>query len=83
MVEQHRVVFHEALAEKMIMGLVPERLRATLRPVRTSPRCGWGRAPERPGRLLSEQDGKIADPVDIIVRDHVAAVGALREAITS
>ncbi len=40
--------------------------------------CGWGRAPERPGRLLSEQDGKIANPVEIIVRDHKAAVDALR-----
>jgi hypothetical protein len=40
--------------------------------------CGWGRAPERPGRLLSEQDGKIGNPVDIIVRDHKAALDALR-----
>jgi len=26
---------------------------------------------------LSEQDGKIANPVDVIVRDHKAAVDAL------
>jgi hypothetical protein len=43
--------------------------------------CGWGRAPERPGRLLSEQDGKITDPVGVIVRDHEVAVAALREVI--
>ena len=45
--------------------------------------CGWGRAPERPGRLLSEQDGKIANPVEIIVRDHKASVEALREVVGS
>jgi hypothetical protein len=45
--------------------------------------CGWGRAPERPGRLLSEKDGKIANPVEIIVRDHKAAVDALREVVGS
>jgi hypothetical protein len=44
--------------------------------------CGWGRAPERPGRLLSEQDGKVTNPVDVIVRDHVAAVEMLREAVS-
>jgi hypothetical protein len=43
--------------------------------------CGWGRAPERPGRLLSEQDAKISNPVEIIVRDHKAAVEALREVV--
>ena len=45
--------------------------------------CGWGRAPERPGRLLSEKDDKIANPVEIIVRDHKAAVDALREVVGS
>ena len=45
--------------------------------------CGWGRAPERPGRLLSEKAGKIANPVEIIVRDHKAAVDALREVVGS
>jgi hypothetical protein len=33
--------------------------------------------------LLSEKDGKIANPVEIIVRDHKAAVDALREVVGS
>ncbi|HEY1932731.1 MAG TPA: hypothetical protein VGG99_12015 [Acetobacteraceae bacterium] len=36
--------------------------------------CGFGRAPERPGRLLSDEGAVVpADYVDIILRDHLAA----------
>jgi hypothetical protein len=40
--------------------------------------CGFGRAPERPGRLLTEH-GSAPPPnyLDVILRDHVAAVEAL------
>jgi hypothetical protein len=42
--------------------------------------CGFGRAPERPGRLLTEQ-GSAAPPdyLDIILRDHVGAATLLRD----
>ena len=40
--------------------------------------CGFGRAPERPGRLLTEQ-GAAAPPdyLDIILRDHLGAAALL------
>ena len=43
--------------------------------------CGFGRAPERPGRLLTAE-GSVPPPdiLDIIVRDHLKAVELLREA---
>ena len=42
--------------------------------------CGFGRAPERPGRLLSEQ-GSTAPPdyLDIILRDHIGAANLLHD----
>ena len=43
--------------------------------------CGFGRAPERPGRLLTaEGSAPPTDILDIIVRDHLNAVELLHEA---
>src|SRR5262249_24317134 len=43
--------------------------------------CGFGRAPERPGRLLSaEGSAPPPDILDVIVRDHLNAVELLHEA---
>jgi hypothetical protein len=44
--------------------------------------CGFGRAPERPGRLLSEQ-GSAAPPdyLDIILRDHLGAATLLQDVV--
>jgi len=42
--------------------------------------CGFGRAPERPGRLLTaEGSAPPPDILDIIVRDHLSAVELLHE----
>ncbi len=44
--------------------------------------CGFGRAPERPGRLLSaDGDKPPPDIIDTIVRDHVRAVDVLHEVL--
>jgi hypothetical protein len=44
--------------------------------------CGFGRVPERPGRFLSETGSEVpSDFLDIIIRDHLDAVGALREVV--
>ena len=42
--------------------------------------CGFGRAPARPGRLLTDE-GSDAPPnyIDSIIRDHIAGVGILEE----
>jgi len=43
--------------------------------------CGFGRAPERPGRLVTAEGGvPPPDILDSIVRDHVNAVELLHEA---
>ena len=43
--------------------------------------CGFGRATERPGRLLTEQGADVPpDFLDIILRDHLAAAALLHEA---
>ena len=43
--------------------------------------CGFGRAPERPGRLLTtEGSAPPPDILDIIVRDHLKAIELLHEA---
>ena len=43
--------------------------------------CGFGRAPERPGRLLTtEGSAPPSDILDIILRDHLKAVELLHEA---
>ncbi|HEX3520813.1 MAG TPA: hypothetical protein VHT52_01855, partial [Stellaceae bacterium] len=43
--------------------------------------CGFGRAPERPGRLLTAQgSAPPPDIPDIIVRDHLKAIELLHEA---
>ena len=40
--------------------------------------CGFGRAPERPGRLLTEEgDHPPPDYIKVILDDHRAAVGIL------
>ena len=42
--------------------------------------CGFGRVPERPGRFLTEQGSEVPpDYLEIIRRDHLNAVGLLRE----
>ena len=42
--------------------------------------CGFGRVPERPGRFLAEQGSEVPpDSLEIILRDHLAAVEALHE----
>jgi hypothetical protein len=44
--------------------------------------CGFGPVPERPGRLLSEQGAQVPpDFLEIIVRDHLDAVQALRDGV--
>jgi hypothetical protein len=44
--------------------------------------CGFGRAPERPGRLLTDQGSQPPpDIVDTILRDHVQAVELLHEVL--
>ncbi|MBV8118525.1 MAG: hypothetical protein JO081_01130 [Alphaproteobacteria bacterium] len=42
--------------------------------------CGFGRVPERPGRFLTEEGSEVpTDYLQIIIRDHLAAVEALNE----
>jgi hypothetical protein len=42
--------------------------------------CGFGRVPERPGRFLTEQGSEVPpNYLEIILRDHFAAVELLRE----
>jgi hypothetical protein len=42
--------------------------------------CGFGRVPERPGRLLTEEGSQVPpDYLGIILRDHLAAIEALHE----
>jgi hypothetical protein len=42
--------------------------------------CGLGRVPERPGRFLSETGSEVPpDFLEIILRDHLDAMAALRE----
>ncbi len=42
--------------------------------------CGFGRTPERPGRMLTDEgDAPPPDIVKVILEDHIAAVGVLAE----
>ena len=41
--------------------------------------CGFGRSPDRPGRLITDDGSKAADPVAIILQDHKKAVAVLKE----
>jgi len=41
--------------------------------------CGFGRAPDRPGRLITDDGSKAANPIEIILADHKKAVGTLAE----
>jgi hypothetical protein len=44
--------------------------------------CGFGRVPERPGRFLTETGSEVLpDFLEIIIRDHLDAVRALREIV--
>jgi hypothetical protein len=41
--------------------------------------CGFGRAPDRPGRLLADDGGKPRDPIAVIIEDHKKQVAMLKE----
>lgn len=43
--------------------------------------CGFGRAPERPGRMLTDEGGAVPDYLDIILRDHKAAIQTLSKVL--
>jgi hypothetical protein len=44
--------------------------------------CGFGRVPERPGRFLSEEGSEVPpDFLEVILRDQLDAVRALREIV--
>ena len=44
--------------------------------------CGFGRAPARPGRLLTDEGSNVpANYLDTIINDHLAAVDILHEEI--
>jgi hypothetical protein len=40
--------------------------------------CGFGRVPERPGRLLTDDGSKPPDHIEIILKDHKVAIDTLR-----
>lgn len=44
--------------------------------------CGFGRAPDRPGRLLTDDGTKVPDYLDIILRDHKAAMETYAKVMT-
>jgi hypothetical protein len=44
--------------------------------------CGFGRAPDRPGRLITDDGSKAANPIDIILDDHRKAAALLRDVIS-
>jgi hypothetical protein len=59
-----------------------EAIRAYIPDFGLAAPCGFGRAPERPGRLLSEQgDGPPPDYIQIILDDHKKAVETLHEVL--
>ncbi len=41
--------------------------------------CGFGRAPDRPGRLLTDDGSRIPDYLDVILRDHKSAMATYAE----
>jgi hypothetical protein len=41
--------------------------------------CGFGRAPDRPGKLITDDGSKAADAIGIILGDHKAAVELLQK----
>jgi hypothetical protein len=41
--------------------------------------CGFGRAPDRPGKLITDDGSKATDPIAIILEDHRKAKDALLE----
>jgi len=43
--------------------------------------CGFGRAADRPGRLITEDGSKAANPIEIILDDHRKAAAMLREVV--
>jgi len=43
--------------------------------------CGFGRSPDRPGRLITDDGSKAADPIAIILEDHRNAEGVLQQVL--
>lgn len=43
--------------------------------------CGFGRAPDRPGRLITDDGSKAQNPIEIILDDHKKAAAALKEVL--
>ena len=43
--------------------------------------CGFGRAADRPGHLITDDGSKANNPIEIILDDHRDAVAMLREAV--
>ena len=43
--------------------------------------CGFGRAPDRPGKLITDDGSKAADPIAIILEDHKKAAHILGEVL--
>ena len=41
--------------------------------------CGFGRAADRPGRLLADDGSKPPNPIDVIIDDHKHHVALLKE----
>ena len=42
--------------------------------------CGWGRVPMRPGRIATDSGDTVANAVDVMVKDHLAALEFLGKA---
>jgi hypothetical protein len=43
--------------------------------------CGFGRAPDRPGRLITDDGSKASNPIEIILADHKAAAKTLQDVL--
>ena len=41
--------------------------------------CGFGRTPDRPGQLITDDGSKPRSPIDVMLDDHRKAVGTLKE----
>jgi len=81
----------KANGARIYMGAIhhlhgPEGMKAQLEAIRKyipefglAAPCGFGRAPERPGKLLSETGEVRPDYIDIILKDHKSAVATLAQ----
>jgi hypothetical protein len=56
-----------------------ETIRKFLPDFRVSSPCGFGRTADRPGRLLTDDGSKPANPIDIVINDHKEQVALLRQ----